>query len=152
MTRLVFRSFPDMPPGGLPAHYAADRVIFDAIADAGIGPDYDRKRAPCFIARRDGIPVAHIHVAPADIMLAEGAHTAAGYLREHLGTPMTKRLLVLFLHDGIGPGRRGREAEEETRVKLGFRADEIVFIENADKNQTGRDALRERIRKLLAEA
>lgn len=150
MPRLIYRAFPEPPPGGVPAHYATDRVIFDALVDADIAPDYDRKRTPCFIAKRDGLVVAHIHVAPADVVLAEGGKKAANYLREHLSSPIAKHLLVLFLHEGIGPGRRGSEAEEETRMILGFRPEEIFYIENTDENQPGRDALRAKLKTLLA--
>jgi hypothetical protein len=142
MSEIPYHSFPEPPKGGLPAHYATDKILFEELVAAGLTPDYDRTRIPCLIARKDRCPVAHLHVAAADIALVQGGAQAAKYLRDHLATRTVKRLVALYMHDGIGPGRRGHEAEATTREALGLTKDEIVYVNKPESDPAAREVIR----------
>lgn len=145
----IFHSFPEMAKGALPAHYATDKVIFETLAQAGLNPGYDHRNTPCFIPTREHMSVARIHVAPADILLGTGGHSAAIFLREHLPQRGVNHLLVLFLHDGIGPGQRGAEAQETTRALLGFSKEELCHVINPDSTPESCEMLRDAVRALI---
>lgn len=149
MSEVPYHAFPEPPKGGLPAHYATDKILFEELVAAGLTPDYDRTRTPCLIARKDRVPVAHLHVASADVALVAGGRQAAQYLREHLTARGVKRLVVLYLHDGIGPGRRGHEAEETTRDALGLAREEILFVDKPDSNPAAREKIRAALNPVL---